>query len=74
PRLACALNEPLFVHLVQVTQAPPVLAPQGENGDSEIVQICATFCLLKSLVDCVSSVDLCHKINLFSCQSLLNIS
>ena len=44
PRLACALNLRLFVHFVQAAQAPPVLAPQGKNDVSKIVQICATSC------------------------------
>ena len=45
PRLACALNRPLFVHLVQAAQAPPALGRHGKNVVSKIVQICATFCI-----------------------------
>ncbi|WP_213795508.1 hypothetical protein, partial [Klebsiella aerogenes] len=41
PRLACALNRPLFVHFVQTAQAPPVLALRSKNIASKIVQICA---------------------------------
>ncbi|KMH97791.1 hypothetical protein SM82_02201 [Klebsiella pneumoniae] len=39
PRLACALNVPLFVHVVQTVQAPPVLALWGKNAVLKIVQI-----------------------------------
>jgi len=45
PRLACALNRPLFVHFVQTARAPPVLALRDKNGVLKIVQICATFCI-----------------------------
>ncbi|HBY5591258.1 TPA: hypothetical protein MIY04_27435, partial [Klebsiella pneumoniae] len=41
PRLACALNMPLFVQFAQTAQAPPVLALRGNNDVSKIVQICA---------------------------------
>ncbi|WP_218334426.1 hypothetical protein, partial [Klebsiella pneumoniae] len=41
PRLACALNMPLFVHFVQTAQAPPVLGPRSKNIVSKIVQNCA---------------------------------
>lgn len=41
PRLACALNMPLFVRFVQTVQAPPALALLGKNIISEIVQFCA---------------------------------
>ncbi len=45
PRLACALNRPLFVRFVQTAQAPPVLALRSKIILSKIVQICATFCI-----------------------------
>lgn len=45
PRLACALNMPLFVHFVQTVQAPPVLESRSKNAVSKIVQICAYFCI-----------------------------
>ena len=41
PRLACALNRPLFVQFVQTVQAPPVLGRRSKNAVSKIVQICA---------------------------------
>ncbi|MDH1963372.1 hypothetical protein N5J21_27240, partial [Klebsiella quasipneumoniae] len=44
PRLACALNLPLFVHFVQTAEALPALALRGKNDVSKIVQICALFC------------------------------
>ncbi|MND11416.1 hypothetical protein D3C80_15160 [compost metagenome] len=46
PRLACALNMPLFVHFVQAAQAPPDLSLRGKNDASKIVQICAFFCII----------------------------
>uniref|UniRef100_UPI003A97C3B8 hypothetical protein n=1 Tax=Klebsiella aerogenes TaxID=548 RepID=UPI003A97C3B8 len=45
PRLACALNRPLFVQFVQTAQAPPVLALRSKNIVSKIVQICAISCV-----------------------------
>ncbi|HGO4274461.1 TPA: hypothetical protein MA365_002713, partial [Klebsiella pneumoniae] len=45
PRLACALNMPLFVRFVRTAQAPPVLALRGKNDVSKIVQNCALFCI-----------------------------
>ncbi len=45
PRLACALNMPLFVHFAQAAQAPPALVLLGKNDTSKIVQICAHFCI-----------------------------
>ncbi|WP_227638858.1 hypothetical protein, partial [Klebsiella pneumoniae] len=45
PRLACALNLPLFVRFVQTALAPPVLALRSKNYVSKVVQICATFCI-----------------------------
>lgn len=47
PRLACALNVPLFVHFVQAAQAPPELGLCGKNDVSKIVQNCALFCICK---------------------------
>lgn len=41
PRLACALNTPLFVHFMQTDQAPPALTLRGKKEASDIVQICA---------------------------------
>ena len=41
PRLACALNMRLFVHFLQAAEAAPLLARQGKNDVSKIVQICA---------------------------------
>lgn len=49
PRLACALNRPLFVHFVQAVQAPPALGRHGKNVVSKIVQICASFCIRAAL-------------------------
>ncbi|MEH4127081.1 hypothetical protein POX17_26015, partial [Klebsiella pneumoniae] len=46
PRLACALNVPLFVHFVQTVQTPPALAWRGKSDASKIVQICALFCAM----------------------------
>lgn len=45
PRLASALNRPLFVRFVQAAQAPPVLGRHVKNVVSKIVQICASFCI-----------------------------
>lgn len=50
PRLACALNRPLFVHFVQTTQAPPVLTLRSKNIVSKIVQICAFFCKKRTAI------------------------
>lgn len=47
PRLACALNQPLFVHFAQPVKAPPALVLRGENYVSKIVQICALLCFKK---------------------------
>ena len=41
PRLACALNMPLFVQFVQTAQAPPALGLSSKNDVSKIAQICA---------------------------------
>ena len=48
PRLACALNVPLFVQFVQTVQAPLVLGRHSKNDVSKIVQICAFFCISKT--------------------------
>lgn len=46
PRLACALNMPLFVHFAQAAQALPDLVLSDKNDVSKIVQICATLCAI----------------------------
>lgn len=46
PRLACALNTPLFVHFVRTVQAPPALALRSKNDVSKIVQFCASLCAI----------------------------
>jgi hypothetical protein len=43
PRLACALNRPLFVHFVQSAQALPALVRHAKNNIKN-VQICAQLC------------------------------
>lgn len=50
PRLACALNRPLFVHFVQAAQAPPVLPLPRKNTVSKIVQNCAFFCKKRTAI------------------------
>nr|DAL91675.1 MAG TPA: hypothetical protein [Caudoviricetes sp.] len=49
PRLACALNIPLFVQFVQTVQTPPVLVLRIKNYASKIVQFCASYCTLPSV-------------------------
>ncbi|WP_210408826.1 hypothetical protein, partial [Klebsiella pneumoniae] len=44
PRLACALNMPLFVRFVQAAKALSALALKAKNDVSKIVQICALLC------------------------------
>ncbi|EPJ9840035.1 hypothetical protein MBS06_004553, partial [Klebsiella pneumoniae] len=50
PRLACALNLPLFVHFVQTAKPLPVLALHSKNDVLKIVQICAPLCASRYVV------------------------
>lgn len=44
PRLACALNVPLFVHFLNLAGTALELARKGINSIKKIVQICVLFC------------------------------